>query len=140
MVWNKTLENDRASAVIIENDKILLIHRLRDGREYWALPGGTVENNESVEQAFDREIAEELRLKVKQKEFLFKVENAGRFEYHYIITEYEGVIEKMYGPEIEHMSSDNQFILTWVPLSELNSINDFIPEEAREQILLMYGS
>ena len=45
--WSKTLVKDRVSAIIINDGKILLIHRFRDGKEYWVLPGGGVEQSES---------------------------------------------------------------------------------------------
>lgn len=53
-----------ASAVIV-NDKnqILLLHR-RDNNK-WAIPGGTLEYNESIEQCLIREIKEETNLDIE---------------------------------------------------------------------------
>lgn len=36
----------RAAGILIKDNKILLIHRTREGKEFWVLPGGGVEKNE----------------------------------------------------------------------------------------------
>jgi 8-oxo-dGTP pyrophosphatase MutT (NUDIX family) len=33
----------RAVGIIIKNNKILLIHHIKDGKEYYVSPGGTIE-------------------------------------------------------------------------------------------------
>lgn len=53
-------------AVIVREDKILLIKRgVEPFKEYWALPGGYVEWDETVEDAVKREVAEEMGLVVE---------------------------------------------------------------------------
>lgn len=53
-------------AVIVENGRVVLVRRRREpfkGR--WALPGGFVEEHESVEEAVEREALEETGLRIK---------------------------------------------------------------------------
>lgn len=38
--------NKRVSAIIIKNNQILLIHRIKNDIEYFVLPGGAVEVGE----------------------------------------------------------------------------------------------
>lgn len=111
--WTKTLNKERASGIVIKDNKILLIRRIREDREYWVFPGGNVEENEVPEEALDREMAEELCIDIKDKKLLFKVENAGRKEYHFLISKYEGE-PKLGGPEREKMNDKNQYLLEWV--------------------------
>jgi len=66
------LDFDRATTIIIKNNNVLLFHRFKNGEEYWVFPGGSIEEGESPEDAVDREIKEELNLKIQQKRFLFK--------------------------------------------------------------------
>ncbi len=134
MVWLKNLNKDRASGIIIEDDKILLIHRIRDDREYWVLPGGSVEEGESVEQALIREMEEELGIKIIEKEFAFAIENANRLEHNFLIKKYEGSC-KIGGPELERMSDTNQFILEKVNLDEISKIN-LLPESIKDKLLI----
>ncbi len=108
--------------MIIKDSNILLIHRIRDGREYWAVPGGGIEEGESIEQALHRELAEELGIQVKEKKFLFEIKNAGRSEYYFLITEYEGT-PKMGGPEMGRMNERNQYILEERKIAEIPKIN-----------------
>lgn len=46
-----------ARAVIVRGDKVALIHVVKDG--YYKIPGGGVDEGESVEQALHREVKEE---------------------------------------------------------------------------------
>ncbi|MFA5142272.1 MAG: NUDIX domain-containing protein [Candidatus Woesearchaeota archaeon] len=58
---------------IKENDlKVLLIKRLHDPfKEMWAIPGGRVEQNESLKAAAERELSEEVNVKVDYLEQLY---------------------------------------------------------------------
>jgi len=61
----------RAVAIIINNGKVLLIHRINYEKEYYVFPGGGVENGETIEQAVLREVQEETSLEVKIEELLY---------------------------------------------------------------------
>ena len=60
---NETRE--RASAVIIKDNKILLMKRVKPNLEYFVFPGGGVEKNESLDDTLKREVKEELSLDIK---------------------------------------------------------------------------
>ena len=71
--------NQRVAAVIIKERKILLMHRIKDGREYFVFPGGGVEENESLESALVREIKEEFNIDIKIEKLLFQILLGPRF-------------------------------------------------------------
>jgi 8-oxo-dGTP pyrophosphatase MutT (NUDIX family) len=129
--WSATLHKDRVSAIIIKEDKILLIHRFKNEKEYWVLPGGSIEKGETQEEALKREVQEELSLTIKNIEFLFVLPHVGRNEFHYLVKDFSGIV-RLGGPELEVMNKDNQYILTWLTIEELQKLDVFYPEEAKE--------
>jgi 8-oxo-dGTP diphosphatase len=62
----------RAQAVILdEENRILLVNHVKDGKEYFVLPGGGVEFGETAEESLLRELKEELDITdVKSVKFL----------------------------------------------------------------------
>ena len=61
----------RVAVILIKKDKILLVKHSKGGREYWVLPGGGVEEKESLVDAAIREIREETNLEIKVKNLVF---------------------------------------------------------------------
>ncbi len=55
----------RVAAVIIENDRILMVTHKKKNNIYWLLPGGGVEYGESLESALERELKEELDISIE---------------------------------------------------------------------------
>ena len=62
----------RASAVVVEDNWILMVRITDKGKSWWCLPGGTVQPNETPEQAVARELYEELNLQVKPRQRLYE--------------------------------------------------------------------
>ena len=70
----------RLEALVINDNKILVIHRINHGQEYYVLPGGGWEENETEEAGVKREVFEEtsLDIKVERPVFSLLVENDGQ--------------------------------------------------------------
>ncbi|EJR65286.1 hypothetical protein IIO_01470 [Bacillus cereus VD115] len=60
----------RVTGILIENEKVLLVKQKVANRD-WSLPGGRVENGETLEEAMIREMKEETGLDVKVKNLLY---------------------------------------------------------------------
>lgn len=61
----------RVTGVLIENNSLLLLHQDVDEDRGWSLPGGTLEEGESLEEGLVREMREETGLEVTIGELLY---------------------------------------------------------------------
>ena len=133
--------NKRAGAIIIQDNKILLIRRLVEGRgEYWVFPGGGVEKGETEEQTMAREVQEELSLTVTESKLLFDIYNPftmGKYpprqEYYYLVTGFIGEV-KLGGGEAEKMNETDQYYPTWVELAKIKSMDNLVPAVVKDKL------
>jgi ADP-ribose pyrophosphatase YjhB (NUDIX family) len=61
----------RVGGLVIEDGRLLLIAHRKGKRVYWLLPGGGVDFGESLEEALERELKEELGIAVSVKDIAF---------------------------------------------------------------------
>jgi len=123
----------RVAAIIIKNNKILLMRRIKKGQKYFVFPGGGIKQDESIEDAIIREVKEELSLDVKLDKLLFQIKNRDQQELYFLIKEFSG-IPKVGGPEKKRMNKDNQYYPTWVELNKIQDLSNLYPEESRSRI------
>jgi 8-oxo-dGTP diphosphatase len=62
--------SQRVAVLIRRGDSLLLIRRVKEGKEYHVVPGGGVEDGETLVQAARREILEELSLTIDVERIL----------------------------------------------------------------------
>lgn len=116
------------AGVIIYNpflDKILLIHRWKDGQEYFVIPGGTIEPGEEALEAALREMKEEVNLSFSadQLRTAFSLNNQGKEEYYFYAELCTAETPLIQGEELERSSLQNIYQPEWVSLQELYNYN-----------------
>lgn len=125
----------RAAAIIIKNDKILLMHRKKDRSEYWVFPGGGVEDDETGEKTIVREIKEETGLKCTKIKLAFVAETyEGGNKHPFYFCEVDGDKVTLGGPEAEKQSEEDWYSPEWVKLGEVKNLN-LLPESAKAKLL-----
>jgi 8-oxo-dGTP pyrophosphatase MutT (NUDIX family) len=73
----------RAGIVLLTDSGVAAIERVRDGKTYYVLPGGQVEDGESPQEAAVRETHEELGLIVSLDGLVAVVHFRGSTQYYY---------------------------------------------------------
>lgn len=124
----------RAVSIIIKDSRILLMHRIKNGQEYFVFPGGGVKEGEIIEKAAAREIKEEFDLDIKIEKFLFKIKNKDRYEFYFLVKDFSGT-PKISGEEKERMNKKNQYMPVWKNLKEIESLNNLYPLKVKLKIL-----
>ena len=80
-------------AVVIRDGKVLLIRRgVAPGRGLWAVPGGSLELGETLQQGAEREILEETGITIRAREPVcafdfFEMDPDGRIRFHFVIVD-----------------------------------------------------
>jgi len=129
----------RVGVIVIKEDKILLIHRFKDGRDFWVIPGGSVEKGESLEEAGKREIGEETGLEVSIGEKLWDYENdyygdGIRKEYYFMASKVSDGELKFTGEELNWAPKEDKYQPEWVELDKIKDIN-LVPEAIKYKII-----
>ncbi len=134
-----------AKAVIIENDQILLTKNKDkvDGLDYYLLPGGGQEKNETLAQTIVRECLEEIGSVVSVGDAIHIREyignNHNQVERHGEFHQVECIFKaELKEKGMKHFSpiapDDYQTDVQWIQLSELNQIR-FYPKDLIPQLI-----
>lgn len=125
-----------AKALVIRDGKMAAI-RIRDaGEEWYIMPGGGQEADETLAEAVCREVSEELGISVECKELLFVVEGVRGENFHRVdlIFACEIIAEN---PDAVRHSDTNQVGIEWLDISTLN-LQPLYPSKLRRQIMNYY--
>ncbi len=130
----------RVSAIIERDNKVLLIYRIKDEKEYFVFPGGGIEDGESSTDAIKREIKEEIGINIENVKVAFEFEEKDprrdnlQKHIYYAIDDFEGKPKwNSSGPEIH--SEQNSYKLVWINKEKLKSMENVYPEKAKQLLV-----
>lgn len=137
--------NKRVRAIIVENNKVLLIHRVKNDLEYWAFPGGGVEEiDKTLEEGLKRECLEELGVEVKVENlFMEKASLApnslGDMEYFYNCKIIDGVVGTGTGPEFSGRDIEKygSYEVEWLNIKDIGDKNVY-PLDLRDKLMAIF--
>ncbi|WP_400242155.1 NUDIX domain-containing protein [Niallia sp. JL1B1071] len=114
---------NRGSVVIIEDNKLCLIKRIRNNSVYYVFPGGGIEREETPMEAAKREAFEELGVTVKINECLAEIEYNG-IQYFFLADIISGTIGTGQGEEFTERTLDRgTYLPMWVDINDLSAID-----------------
>ena len=130
----------RAAAIIFVDNKLITVYREKmvNGvlKKYYVIPGGGVEENETVEECAKREILEEVGIDIELTDKYFYLEKEDAEEYFYIANYVSGTIGTGTGPEFTNRDVEKYgtYEIKLLEKDEIKNIN-LLPPEVKEYIL-----
>lgn len=128
--------NDSVRAMIIDNNELLLIKRIKKDITYYVFPGGGVEEGETFLEALNREVLEEINIRIKYPEKLYQ-ENSETSTNHFYLCEYaSGEFGISNGPEYTSLEYQDkgQYIPVRIPIDQLANYN-IVPHIVRDLLI-----
>lgn len=128
--------------IIKNDDGIILIHRIKKNsdveiRDYYVVPGGKMELNESEEETVKREVFEELGIHVRVGTRLLEIYNDfdDSIQIFYECEYVNGILGTGTGPEFtNHDEYYGEYIIEIIKYENLEKIN-LVPEEIKVYLL-----
>lgn len=145
------MKKEKTARAIIEslynNEKCIVTikrQKFKDGKkvkEYYTLPGGHVENDESFEETLKREILEELNVNITIKEKLVSLynEDLNRDEEFFICEIGNEIIEKGNGPEWTNPDIEKygSYEIVYINVKNIEDYN-ILPPQVKELLIQRY--
>jgi len=125
--------------IIILDDKLICIYHNRYGDIYWTLPGGGLEENESIEYCAVREAKEELNISVRICGLPFIYEDKESLQFIFTAEYISGNLILPIGSiEVQRSNNENIYRIDRISFDELN--NTLLKPQFIKAELLRYKS
>ena len=111
-------------AIIIDDNKLLTMFRRKiksDGtvKEYYVIPGGGLEEGETLEENVIRELREEFNVDIEVVKFLGTEEYDDTIANYFLCKIVSGT-PKLSGEELERMTHENYYEIRYIDLKEID--------------------
>lgn len=125
-------------AIVVKDDKLLVMSRNKFGHKYYALIGGGIDPGETAEFALRREVKEEASLRLGRVQLVFVEETGQPYGTQYVFwCEYVGG-EPVLQPDSDeakiHNMGKNLYQPVWLPLNQLASA-PFMSSELKQELV-----
>ena len=112
-------------AIIIENGKLLAMFRRKikkDGsvKEYYVIPGGGLEDGETLEENVIRELKEEFNVDIEVVKFLSTEEYDDTIANYFLCKIVNGT-PKLGGEELDRMTPENYYEIRYIDLNDIDN-------------------
>lgn len=112
-------------AIIIEDGKLLAMFRRKvkkDGsvKEYYVIPGGGLEDGETLEENVIRELKEEFNVDIEVVKFLTTEEYDDTIANYFLCKIVNGT-PKLGGEELDRMTPENYYEIRYIDLNDIDN-------------------
>ncbi len=118
--------------IILKDNEVLLIKRVKNDRTYYVFPGGKAEVGETPEMTAMREAYEELGVQVKLDDCFETIRFGEIKQYYFFATIVGGELGT--GQAEEFITGEGTYELEWLPVEELNKY-PIIPTEIVNRLM-----
>ena len=129
---------DRAASIIIEENKVAVMKRIRGDSIYYVFPGGGIEPGETPEVAAKRETFEELGVEIVI-ENCFGIVNYEGAQYYFLSTIVKGIFGSGKGEEFRGINpSKGSYEPMWIKIEDLSN-RDVRPKEIADKVISTFS-
>lgn len=123
--------------IIVKDNKVLLMHRKKDGEEYWVFPGGHTEEGETPEETLKREIWEEVSLNITRIGKIHPFRHQNGIECFFECEVEEGE-PKIHTSGNKKNTDNDWYNPEWVELSKAKKLENLYPQPITLKFLELY--
>lgn len=107
-------------AILLDKDQLVVMHRIREDREYYTFPGGGVEAGETLQDCVKREVLEEFGLEISVEKCVYEYHSTTSLQYFFLCHLEGGVFGTGTGPEMVHpCKNKGQYLPEKIPIAQL---------------------
>jgi 8-oxo-dGTP pyrophosphatase MutT (NUDIX family) len=126
---------NRAGIILIEENKLALMERHRNGRHYFSFPGGGIDKGESPRETAAREAEEELGIQVEIKQKVAEVVFNGKTQHYFLAEKISGEFGTGTGEEYQNQDPvHGTFHPLFMPLADVLN-NNVLPQPLAELVV-----
>ena len=126
-------------AIVFQKNNLLAMYRNKNGNEYYTLPGGGMERNESEIECVKRECLEEFGIVVEPIKKLYILEDMKTIQNYYYCNWVSGEIGTGTGEEFQGDNGKGVYIPSKLNIRDLQDL-PVVPPEIKERIIKDYNS
>ena len=121
-------------AIIVKGGKMVAMHRVKKGDEFYVTPGGHKEKGEDDYTCCKREVMEEFGIEVEPKKIIYECTFNNLHQCYIVCDWIGGKVHVTDGEEYDRMTEENQYYPETIDIVDLENI-DFRPAEIKEQLI-----